>query len=494
MPAIEKIISWAQDLPEWQADAVRRFLEQGDLTASDKNELYQLLKAEFEIDTTSIAPHPPHIGSIAGTASTSTPILLQRISDINNVSAIEDGASIPFGHTGVTVIYGENGSGKSSYARILKKACRARDTKDKILPNVFSEEDTGPASATIRITQDLTRDIDLPWVDGEQSDRRLSSVSFFDSRCARVIVDEKNDATYIPYGCEVFDALGELVTNFKARLENEKPPTKIPNSDSILDHTESAIFLKNINRNTKATEIKVACGWEETDDSQLESMVSRLASSSSKGLLKESQRVQTIAERTRFLLSGIKTAQATLNTQLISRINETLVDIRAKQKAVSIAANNDLRNEKLKVGDSDEWKQLYTAAKHYSEKIAYPESDFPRTELEDLCVLCHQNIDEDTKERLKKFKSFMENKSGQALQRTIETLNTTVASVNTTIVPQAADYGNVLDELAAADRKLVENALKDLQNLKDELGKTTAETKSVDIKPLAKEVSPPWKS
>lgn len=53
MPAIEKIISWAQDLPEWQADAVRRFLEQGDLTASDKNELYQLLKAEFEIDTTS---------------------------------------------------------------------------------------------------------------------------------------------------------------------------------------------------------------------------------------------------------------------------------------------------------------------------------------------------------------------------------------------------------------------------------------------------------
>ena len=383
--------------------------------------------------------------------------MLQRISDINNVSAIEDGASIPFGHTGVTVIYGENGSGKSSYARILKKACRARDTKDKILPNVFSEEDTGPASATIRITQDLTRDIDLPWVDGEQSDRRLSSVSFFDSRCARVIVDEKNDATYIPYGCEVFDALGELVTNFKARLENEKPPTKIPNSDSILDHTESAIFLKNINRNTKATEIKVACGWEETDDSQL-----------------------AIAERTRFLLSGIKTAQATLNTQLISRINETLVDIRAKQKAVSIAANNDLRNEKLKVGDSDEWKQLYTAAKHYSEKIAYPESDFPRTELEDLCVLCHQNIDEDTKERLKKFKSFMENKSGQALQRTIETLNTTVASVNTTIVPQAADYGNVLDELAAADRKLVENALKDLQNLKDELGKTTAETKSVD--------------
>lgn len=490
MQAVEEIIGWAQDLPEWQADAVRRFLEQGDLTGQDKEELYQLLKAEFEIEPTSIVPIPPQIGTIAGSSSIGTPISLQRISDINNVSAIEQGASIPFGHTGVTVIYGENGSGKSSYARILKKACRARDTKDSILPNVFTEQDRSPASATIRVSQDSINDIDLHWVDGESSDRRLSSVTFFDSRCARVIVDENNDATYIPYGCEVFDALGNLITNFKARLEHEKPSPMLPKHDSIIDNTDSAIFLKNINRNTKPTELSHACEWDDGSDSQLESLTARLASSGSNNLLKESQRIETVAERARFLLDGIKAAQTTLSDKTILRVNEVLTEVRTQNNSVLVAANKDLQHERLRTGDSDEWKELYGAAKRYSEKVAYPGADFPSTETNDLCVLCHQELDEPAKDRLLRFKDFMGNKSEQARQHAVEALNSALTSVSICKVPQSIDYGNVLDELDVADRKLVEDKIKNLQAIKDAISNTTAETASIEMNVMSMEVLP----
>ncbi len=39
----------------------------------------------------------------------------------------------------MTIIYGDNGMGKSGYARILKRACRARHPGE-IEPNIYAEQ------------------------------------------------------------------------------------------------------------------------------------------------------------------------------------------------------------------------------------------------------------------------------------------------------------------------------------------------------------------
>jgi hypothetical protein len=67
MSAIEQIIKWAQSLPGWQADAVRRFLEQGELTQEDRTQLYQMLKVSGGIDKESMAPAFPQVGAFSGT-------------------------------------------------------------------------------------------------------------------------------------------------------------------------------------------------------------------------------------------------------------------------------------------------------------------------------------------------------------------------------------------------------------------------------------------
>src|SRR5699024_11581369 len=64
-------------------------------------------------------------------------ITLKAIKNINNVNAIENNSSLLFGHRGISVIYGENGAGKSGYARILKRACKAKDSQERIISNVF---------------------------------------------------------------------------------------------------------------------------------------------------------------------------------------------------------------------------------------------------------------------------------------------------------------------------------------------------------------------
>jgi wobble nucleotide-excising tRNase len=115
------------------------------------------------------------------------------VTALKNVNAIPDGSILKFGHQGLTVVYGENGSGKSGYARVLKRACSARDTKESLLPNAFGD-DAGPASAQISVTIKDGLDQTVLWMDGQESSPLLSNICVFDSRCARVIVDENNEA------------------------------------------------------------------------------------------------------------------------------------------------------------------------------------------------------------------------------------------------------------------------------------------------------------
>ena len=49
------------------------------------------------------------------------------------MNALKEGERLTFGKTGLTVVYGDNGSGKSGYARILKKVCRARTPKGDMI-------------------------------------------------------------------------------------------------------------------------------------------------------------------------------------------------------------------------------------------------------------------------------------------------------------------------------------------------------------------------
>ena len=469
MSAIEDIIKWAQGLPNWQADAVRRLLEQGELTNEDRDEIHQMVKVEAGIESECVNPVAPKLGAFSGTGTALQPIALQRISEIQHVNAVENGSTIPFGHEGITVIYGENGSGKSSYGRILKRACRARDTKEAILPNVFDNDEEGPATATIRISEGATKDIDLPWADGTDSDGRLTTVTFFDSKCARIIVDENNEAVYIPYGCEVFDSLVSLVKYVRSRLQVDQPTPTEPASASIVENTKSDIFLKNLNRNTKPDEIEDATKWEDSDEKALGALVSRIAQSGTANLLKEAQRLDTTATRTGHLSAAIKSAMTGLSNDVVNSINTHLDAIVAAEKAVTLAAEASLQNEPLPTGTSNEWKLLYKAAEEYSVKVAYPGNEFPSIDAGNLCVLCQQGLSSEARDRLQRFRAFMEDKSEQNLKSAKTNLEKATRNVGDINIPKAENFENVLSELGNEEKEMVESALNHLQEEQNRL-------------------------
>jgi ABC-type multidrug transport system ATPase subunit len=63
-------------------------------------------------------------------------ISLDSIFHHKGVNALAEDQSLKFGKN-LTVVYGDNGAGKTGYIRILKDSCRARG-QEKILGNVVS--------------------------------------------------------------------------------------------------------------------------------------------------------------------------------------------------------------------------------------------------------------------------------------------------------------------------------------------------------------------
>jgi energy-coupling factor transporter ATP-binding protein EcfA2 len=150
----------------------------------------------------------------------STVVTLRAIHSVENVNALKEGERLTFDQAGLTVVYGDNGSGKSGYARILKKACRARTPKgDEILPNIYGSN-SAPRKAVIDFLVNGHNKSEDWRADGA-SDSILSSISVFDSRTANVHVDEVNDVAYTPFPMRVLERLAATCQEVKRRITVE---------------------------------------------------------------------------------------------------------------------------------------------------------------------------------------------------------------------------------------------------------------------------------
>ncbi|MBZ0141574.1 MAG: hypothetical protein K8H87_17665, partial [Pseudorhodoplanes sp.] len=210
--ALADILAWSADCPEWQRDALRRLCTKDGLEEADLKELTGLCKNGGD------GAVPLAAGHIPDPQAATSAVTLRAIHDVEHVNALKAGERLTFDKAGLTVVYGDNGSGKSGYARILKKVCRARTPPkgDRILPNIYAAK-PGTPKAVIDFAANGQNKSET-WTGDNPADPLLSSVSVFDSRTANVHVDEVNDVAYTPFPMRVLEQLAEACQEVKKRI------------------------------------------------------------------------------------------------------------------------------------------------------------------------------------------------------------------------------------------------------------------------------------
>lgn len=123
-----EIYEWSSGLKPCLSDALRRLLQNSTLTTEDHDDLFALLKLEVGLaDPKGRVAVPLDKSHLPSTAAPGMTLRLLSLKNFKNVNRIAENQKLEFVPLGLTVVYGDNGTGKSGYSRVLKLACRTRD-------------------------------------------------------------------------------------------------------------------------------------------------------------------------------------------------------------------------------------------------------------------------------------------------------------------------------------------------------------------------------
>lgn len=398
--ALASIVSASATWPAWQRDALRRLCKTETLSAADVNELVAICKGE--------ACGPPiaaeHVRDPGAGAAT---VRLRALHGLKHVNAIAADQRLSFDKSGLTVVYGDNGAGKSGYARLLKKICRARTSgKDEaILANIYSIEPRVPEASLDYAAND--QNSSATWRVGQPGDRLLSAVSVFDSRTANVHVGETNDVAYTPLPLKMLAALAQACQDVKARLNGEiaalrqQTPAAIARP-SCARHTRVGRLVAALSSLTSLKTVEELATLTPEERVRLDQLKSDLAADPAKTatrLLAMRTRLEGYRDRLRSFDASVGDAKALSLRQLAREASLA----RAAAAAASTALFQD---EPIPHIGADAWRRLWESARAFSRGHEHEDRTFPPVEGE-VCVLCQQEIGHEAADRMSCFEAFV---------------------------------------------------------------------------------------
>jgi energy-coupling factor transporter ATP-binding protein EcfA2 len=417
---LQEILSWSAKVPAWQQDALRRLCSGPDLDEDDEGELLAILKGEKLTDPIS-AEH------IAQQTSRARTIKLKAIRDVQHVNALASGQQLSFGETGMTIVYGDNGSGKSGYVRILKAACRARLERGfEILPNIYDAAKGVTPSAELRYLDGPTHR-SAPWRKGEASTAILSAISVFDAAAGSVHVAGPNEIAYTPFPLLVLARLARIADNLRVKLNTEVrqlteqlPPTVTKHQCS--SGTAAGKLLQGLSSTTMPAEVEALCTLTNVEKAELAGLRKDLADDPAT----IAKRSTTLAQRLEALAKLFRAIAQAMDDAALLRIVGLKREIALLNAAAEAEAKRRFAGDPLPVGNP-EWHVLWTAAKEYAEFHAHPGDAFPQTSGGNVCVLCQRPHDEESADRLERFRAFVADELGKRLDAARAALSAAVA-------------------------------------------------------------------
>lgn len=422
--ALASIVAWSADCPLWQKDALRRLCSQDCLNETDLAAALTICKGDTS------AALPMDASHVKDPAAGSAIVTLQALHSIMQVNAFADGERLTFDKIGVTIIYGDNGSGKSGYARVLKKVCRARSPKvDPILPNIYANTSNAPPSATVEFSvggQHRT----AAWTGGQPPDPMLSAVSVFDSRTANIHVDQSNDVAYTPLPLRMLAGLAQACQDLKRKLnaeikalEQHKPAVLA--KPECQPGTPVGKLIAGLSAKTKPDAVIALAAMSAAEKARLQSLKADLAGDP----VRAARQLQGIKARLAAMHGRLDALFKAAADKRVNALCAAADALAVASDAARVASTDLFSGDPLPDIGSESWKALWEAARAYSTTV-YPDRPFPATRDEEHCVLCQQELSAAAADRLRRFESFVKDESKRREDEARATYDEAIAALN----------------------------------------------------------------
>jgi len=402
---INDLNAWFKDRPKWLQEAAGLRLTKGRLADEDVDAL--LDKCLREVDSKDVARAAPFAAD-AFRAQSASALRLCTIGNVNGINALAPRNPLDFGPDNLAVVYGGNGSGKTGYVRILKHVCGARNP-GALHPNVFADEESVAQSADITYRSG-NQEHKISWKtsDGVQED--LRPVDIFDTECGRLYLESESEVTYEPPALLFFSDLIAACEQIAQRIDGKmvRHSSKKPQMPSECTDTAAGKWYLSLSATTPTTDVATHTKWGAEDERSVADLEKRLAE---KAPADRARELLAKKKHLEDLVREIEDHLQKLSDENCRRLLKLKEDKLIKREAAQAAATKVFSGAPLKGIGTDAWKLLWEYARQYSEEHAYRGETFPHLAPESRCVLCHQPLSDDARQRLASFEEFVK---GQA--------------------------------------------------------------------------------
>lgn len=433
----KNIADWLKTLKGWQTELAYRILTKK-IEEADMTDIVAMAKSSANFENKDF---PNFLNS-----KNEKQIKLLSIESIQNIESLAPRNPLKLEKDkNLIVIYGSNGSGKSGYTKIIKKIS-GKPRAINLKSNVFSPNPNG--KCVIKYSIDGIEQ-EEEWNINNSQISDLKTIDVFDTTTGNGYIDEANTVTYTPRFVKIFAALSHYYSKIQERLEQEKTKlTKIlPSIPNEYATTETAKLYNGLKKEHTEQQLAIILMWGEEKEQARLDIEKRLKE---KDAAKSAIEIRKQKSEIDKIIKEISDAYSQINFDAIKEINALKDDAINKRKisqdSVQIIANKS----GLHGVGSQVWKSLWEAARAFSLQEAYKNTDYPNIDNEAKCVLCHQPLNNEAKERLLSFETFvksqLENEATQAEKNYTERINKMPISINKGILSTKCNAANLNED------------------------------------------------
>jgi energy-coupling factor transporter ATP-binding protein EcfA2 len=398
--SIKKVVVWVNGAGRtlWWREAIRRALANGVLFDADLEDLYSTACMEvgsapkdekFALRTAPV--------QMIGFDTEEVPVNLTSISNVQNVSNLVNDQELKFSEVGLTAIYGDNGSGKSSYAKILKNACLTRGDTPQIITNIYNPStDQSNALLTVKVGQKEPYTIN--WLYRGEQNEDLKSIRVFDSNSSIHYISKEDPIEYKPTSLKLVGELTKACKFIENKVAKEKVLISLKKQLPIFtEGTKTKEFIDNLNHKTTKMSLDNVCASQQEIDS-IEDLLKELAilQTNSPKELKEKFKEQH--KKLEPISNHFEMLKQKLTDKNINEIRQVYVDYQTKQKTAELVRKQKLDGHSVDGICSPSWQNMWVHVEAFIKQNGQGNS-FPPAEGEH-CPTCLQSIDEATAKKL----------------------------------------------------------------------------------------------
>lgn len=401
------LAEWANANDEWARLLVSEVIATGrPVGAATIEQAYQLFRQEKALDERELSP-VEKLNIEAKQDESAPPLTLTRLSEVHGVNALVTGAVIE-PHEGLTILYGENGTGKTGYSRIFKALANSR-TADAILGNIESGS-----------TDDQTANLDFRLGDAEQrliwtGDRGVSPftrMSIFDSPAVATHVDEDLDYVYTPASLALFNHVTAAIQTVAGQIDTAVSALSTGNS-GLLSRFErgSTIYplIETLGASTDLIDLKSKAVTGAKVDEQLDVLAQTVAALRANTM---GTQITALRSEQRALTQAVAAADAllafdqTAYTEALAKRTQLAIDYETFRNELFAAAD-------LPADPDDTWSAFIEAGETYRQHLV----DLDAHD-ENRCLYCRQPLLDPARDLLNRYSTYLEDKISAEIRTT----------------------------------------------------------------------------